>query len=505
MESLKALDPPRIASYELLGRLGAGGMGLVYLARSRGRRLVAVKVIQTDLTDNPQNLERFRLEVEAAKEVSGHYTAPVIDADLEGRPAWLATSYIDGPNLDRVITRQGPLDRRAVTALAAALAEALKAIHAAKLVHRDLKPANILLAADGPRVIDFGIVRAVDRAELTRHRIGTPEYMSPEQAECVSVGPESDVFSLGGVLYFAATGHHPFGTGDTAAVLRRVVEAEPDLARVPQEHRELIGRCLARQPSERPTPDEILDDFFNDADAALDNQAGTDWTSGSIAPLIKEHIAQTALYTRQTDPQGRYRPTPEPPFELEPDPLAEDLSAPQSDAHHPRRSPQWPTRGSLWSVLNRRRGGHLWVVGLGVALVGTVVAVLGTAALREGGDTFRPWSVDDVSGGAVVVSNGLVYVGREKGLAAYDSRTGEERWKSESRESETLVGRYGALLLARSDKGLAALDPRSGKRRWRIPLESGECITAQSDSVAVVDPLANGEHLLSIFDTATGT
>lgn len=268
----------RVARAARCGRDGAGLPGpLTWAAPGRGKG-------HPDRPDRyPKIWSGFRLEVEAAKEVSGHYTAPVIDADLEGRPAWLATSYIDGPNLDRVITRQGPLDRRAVTALAAALAEALKAIHAAKLVHRDLKPANILLAADGPRVIDFGIVRAVDRAELTRHRIGTPEYMSPEQAECVSVGPESDVFSLGGVLYFAATGHHPFGTGDTAAVLRRVVEAEPDLARVPQEHRELIGRCLARQPSERPTPDEILDDFFNDADAALDNQAGR---TGRLARLL---------------------------------------------------------------------------------------------------------------------------------------------------------------------------------------------------------------------------
>lgn len=144
------------------------------------------------------------------------------------------------------------------------------------------------------------------------------------------------------------------------------------------------------------------------------------------------------------------------------------------------------------------------MVGLGVALAGTVVAVLGTAALRDGSNAFRPWSVDNINGDAVVVGDGLVYVGREKGIAAYDSRTGKEHWESESRDRGMPIGRYGALLLARSGKSLVALDPRSGKRRWRVPLRGDECITAQSDSVAVVDPLANGEHLLSIFDTATG-
>ena len=235
MEPLAPSDPARIASYELLARLGAGGMGLVYLARSPGKRLVAVKVIHTHLTDDPRFLWRCRREVEAARSVSGFYTAPVIDADTDSRPAWLATAHVAGPALDAVVRTRGPLPGRTVTALAAALAEALKAIHAAGLVHRDLKPSNILLAEDGPRVIDFGIVHAADGADTTGGLIGTPGYMSPEQVDDEDIGPASDVFSLGGVLHFAATGRPPFGTGDIRAVLHRVLTQDPDLARVPAE------------------------------------------------------------------------------------------------------------------------------------------------------------------------------------------------------------------------------------------------------------------------------
>ena len=254
-------DPSCIGPYRLVEILGSGGMGRVYLGRSAGGRQVAVKVIQADLAADPEFRARFRREVVAARMVSGLYTAAVIDADTEGRLPWLATAYINAPSLATAVQDGGPLPPTSLRALAAALAEGLSAIHAAGLVHRDLKPTNVLLAADGPRVIDFGIAYAAEASSLTGTNVvvGSPGYLSPEQAEAKrEVGPASDVFSLGAVLCFAATGHGPWGTGSTAALIYRVVHAEPDLANVPDEIRTLVARCLVKKPEQRPTAAGIL-------------------------------------------------------------------------------------------------------------------------------------------------------------------------------------------------------------------------------------------------------
>jgi serine/threonine protein kinase len=253
-------DPARIGPYRIFRVLGSGGMGRVYLGKSAGGRLVAVKVIRADLAADHEFRTRFRREVAAARRVSGLYTAMVVDADVDGSVPWLATAYVSGKSLADVVAGSGPLPADQLRELASGLAEGLDAIHDAGLVHRDLKPSNVLLAADGPRVIDFGISRAVEATSLTASGfvVGTPGYMSPEQAEGRKVGPASDMFSLGAVLMFAATGEAPFGSGSVAALIYRVVHAKPDLDGVSDEIRPLVGRCLSKDPADRPTAADIL-------------------------------------------------------------------------------------------------------------------------------------------------------------------------------------------------------------------------------------------------------
>src|SRR5690348_5629398 len=260
MHDLAPGDPELIGPYRLRGRLGAGGMGRVYLGLSPGGRSVAVKVIRADLAQDAEFLARFRREVAVARTVSGLFTAPVIDADVDGPVPWLATAYVPGPSLADAVRQHGPLPAASVLALARGLAEALSAIHAAGVVHRDLKPANVLLAEDGPRVIDFGISRGVEASALTHTGlvVGSPGFMSPEQAEGREVGPPSDIFSLGAVLAFAATGHGPFGSGSTPALVYRVVHSGPQLDLMPAEVRSLAERCLAKDPALRPTAADLL-------------------------------------------------------------------------------------------------------------------------------------------------------------------------------------------------------------------------------------------------------
>jgi eukaryotic-like serine/threonine-protein kinase len=260
---LQPEDPRQVGPYLLLGRLGTGGMGSVYLGRSRGGRHVAVKVIRPELAGQADFRIRFAREVAAARTVSGVFTAPVLDADLDAPMPWLATAYVPGPALADAVARHGPLPVRSVFALAAGLAEGLEAIHAAGIVHRDLKPSNVLLAEDGPRVIDFGISRAAEESPLTGTGlvIGSPGFMSPEQAQGHTVGWPSDVFSLGAVLTFAATGEGPFGSGSSATLLYRVVSTAPALENVPAELRPMIERCLAKDPRQRPTADQLLSEL----------------------------------------------------------------------------------------------------------------------------------------------------------------------------------------------------------------------------------------------------
>jgi serine/threonine protein kinase len=260
IKELQPGDPQVIGPYRLVGRLGQGGMGQVFLGVSPGGRPVAVKAIRPELASDPQFRTRFGREVTSARKVSGVFTAMVVGADVEGPTAWLATAYVPGPSLAEAVDEQGPLPEASLLTLAGGLAEALAAIHAAGVTHRDLKPSNVLLAEDGPRVIDFGISRAAESTQLTQTglTIGSPGFMSPEQAVGSEVGPPSDIFSLGTVLAFAATGKGPFGGGTTASLLYRVVHEPPDLEGVPAAVRPLIERCLVKEPAQRPTADALL-------------------------------------------------------------------------------------------------------------------------------------------------------------------------------------------------------------------------------------------------------
>lgn len=261
IEALRAGDPVQAGPYRLEGRLAAGGMGQVYVGRSRGGRVVAIKVIHPGLAEGDEFQVRFAREVAAARSVGGYHTAEVVDADAYADRPWMATAYVAGPSLHEAVARSGPIDADAVRALGAGLAGGLAAIHAAGLVHRDLKPANVLLTADGPRVIDFGIARAMDATSLTTAGdvLGTAAYMSPEQVRGQEAAPPSDVFALGCVLYFAATGRSPFGGGPTEAVVYRVVHEDPDLADLPDDLRALVGDCLAKDAPARPTVTRVLD------------------------------------------------------------------------------------------------------------------------------------------------------------------------------------------------------------------------------------------------------
>ncbi|WP_374121149.1 PQQ-binding-like beta-propeller repeat protein [Streptomyces sp. RS2] len=260
MDQLTQHDPRRIGPFEVLGRLGAGGMGLVYLARSASGRRVAIKTVRTELAEDQLFRVRFTREVEAARAVSGFYTAAVVDADPRAAVPWLATAYVPAPSLEEIVNECGPLPAQAVRWLAAGVAEALQSIHGAGLVHRDLKPSNVLVVEDGPRVIDFGIASGVSNTRLTMTNVavGTPAYMSPEQAkDSRSVTGASDVFSLGSMLVFAATGHPPFHGANPVETVFMLLREGPDLEGLPDELRPLIESCMQMEATGRPNPADL--------------------------------------------------------------------------------------------------------------------------------------------------------------------------------------------------------------------------------------------------------
>ncbi|UCA54056.1 serine/threonine protein kinase [Streptomyces sp. WA6-1-16] len=277
MDKLGPDDPHRIGAYRLLGRLGEGGMGRVFLARSDRGRTVALKLVRRELAERPEFRARFRQEVHAAHRVGGAWTAPVLDSDTEAPVPWVATGYVAGPSLQRVVSGRpgapvtasgayGPLPARSVRFLGSGLAHALQHIHGAGLIHRDLKPSNVLMTIDGPRVIDFGIARALESVadgDLTRTGVlvGSPGFMAPEQVRGERVTTACDVFCLGSVLAYAASGRLPFGTAESGGVhslMFRIAQEDPDLSGVPEELAGVVRDCLAKDPAARPGTDEIL-------------------------------------------------------------------------------------------------------------------------------------------------------------------------------------------------------------------------------------------------------
>ncbi|GAA2724572.1 hypothetical protein GCM10010315_54750 [Streptomyces luteosporeus] len=305
MMPLLPADPREVGPYRLLARLGSGGMGRVFLGRSRGGRAVAVKVVRPELAENAVFRRRFAQEVAAARRVNGFYTAQVVEADTDADPPWLVTSYIPGPSLQEAVERCGPMPAAAVAALGAGLAEGLGAVHACGVVHRDLKPGNVVLADDGPRLIDFGIARALDAtSHLTQSGvIGTAAFMSPEQMLGREATPASDVFCLAGVLVYAATGRSPFGVGPAAAVAYRVVHDEPDLSGVPAGLVPLIRAALGKDPGDRPGLSALLDHCAAQAGGAAV------WP-GDVTSFIAEQVAETKYLTTQPVPAEPAAPAP---------------------------------------------------------------------------------------------------------------------------------------------------------------------------------------------------
>ncbi|MFF3165229.1 MULTISPECIES: serine/threonine-protein kinase [unclassified Streptomyces] len=291
MQPLGADEPAAVGPYRLLGRLGSGGMGRVYLGRSAGGRTVAVKIVHPHFALDEEFRARFRREVEAARRVGGAWTAPVLDADPEAAVPWVATAYAAGPSLAAAVTDGGPLPERSVRALGAGLAEALTAVHELGLVHRDVKPSNVLLTLDGPLLIDFGIARATaGTASLTSTgvSVGSPGYMSPEQILGKGVTHAADVFSLGAVLAYAATGEPPFPGDSSAALLYKVVHEEPELGGLSGELREVAAACLAKDPAARPAPAELARRLAPEGAARL---VAGGWLPGALV----EQVSRSAV------------------------------------------------------------------------------------------------------------------------------------------------------------------------------------------------------------------
>ncbi len=304
LEPLYRLDPERIGSYVLLGRLGAGAMGRVYLGRSPAGRLVAIKTIRPEYADEADFRARFAREVAAARRVSGAFTAAVVAADPDADVPWLATAYVPAPSLDHLVQTCGPLPVPAVRWLAAGCAEALESIHDAGLIHRDLKPSNVLVAPDGPRVIDFGVARVVERISLTRTHgsVGTPAYMAPEQARDTRQAiVASDAFSLGSTLLFAATGHAPYQGETVMDILVRLATEPPDLSGLPGELTDIVAPCLERDPRRRPTPTALLGELAPYMDAAAAHELGPSLLPTSALALIEEYRQQPQPQARMTD------------------------------------------------------------------------------------------------------------------------------------------------------------------------------------------------------------
>ncbi|MFJ6567850.1 PQQ-binding-like beta-propeller repeat protein [Streptomyces sp. NPDC091292] len=518
-------EPRQVGPYRVVGLLGSGGMGRVYLARSPGGRAVAVKTIRPELAEDPEFRRRFAREAEAARAVSGAFTAAVVDADPYGDPPWLATVHVAGVSLADAVERHGPLPPSTVLALGAGLAEALQAIHAAGLVHRDLKPSNVLLAPDGPKVIDFGIALTAGSSSLTRAGVvvGTPAFMAPEQLTAAGAGAPADVFALGGVLAFSATGRPPFGFGTAAGVGYRVVHDAPDLHGIPGILSGLLARCLAKDPSHRPQVGALLGEFASaqrqQDTASLAFVEGA-WLPPTVAASVRgagqiggpapdPWPAVTVDPYGDTPGHGTFGPHPATqrgphPATVRslPGPVVAPLANPAPATDPDRAAPRSPNRRRVLVAL----------AGVGaVAAVGGGVEWLRNRDDSGGGDRpaadgasksppgSRRWTYT-TSGPvtpALVASDGLVFAGSKDGsLYALDERTGERRW-----QFSTGNGIYscpaitaGTAYVGSADYHLYAVDVKTGDQRWEFtaegevnssPVVAGGVVYAGSDDGAL--------------------
>jgi outer membrane protein assembly factor BamB len=491
MLPLSADDPRMVGEFRLHARLGAGGMGRVYLGHSPGGRAVAVKVIHPHLARDAAFVDRFRREVAAAQAVNGSYAAPVVAAGPDDYPPWLATAYVPGPSLADVVTEAGPLPEDAVLKLAAGLAEALRVIHDCGLVHRDLKPGNVLLAPDGPRVIDFGIARALDGTSLTSadSLLGTPSYMSPEQAQAHQAGPASDVFSLGGVVYFAAAGANPFGAGHPAVMLYRIVHTEPDLEPLPPRLRDLIAACMAKDPERRPSPGELCTAL---TDVVPPGESPAAFWPAPVARLIRDH--QAGLPMVPPDPGSQSAITPSAATiraGQTPATIRVAQTVPDSDTVPGPGAGQGPGTGpgplaGLRLELDRRSAlaalAGLATGGLAVGLWEAFGPGTGhssaagqlTSQHRAGRPGAEVWRHElNTSPEYLAVADGILYAGTaENTVYALDAATGKQVWRSATTtmDNSQLVVAAGAVVVADpGNGGFVALHAATGQQLWDKP------------------------------------
>ncbi|MFG2370664.1 PQQ-binding-like beta-propeller repeat protein [Streptomyces sp. NPDC048504] len=467
--------PEYAGHYRLESCLGSGGMGVVHLAQSTSGMKVAVKVVHAEFAQDPEFRGRFRQEVAAARRVSGAFTAPVVDADPEAQRPWMATLFIPGPTLSEHVKRNGPMAPAQLRQLMAGLAEALRDIHRVGVVHRDLKPSNVLLAEDGPKVIDFGISRPKD-SELrteTGKLIGTPPFMAPEQFRRPrEVGPAADIFALGSLMVHAATGRGPFDSDSPYVVAYQVVHDEPDLAEVPDDLAPLVLRCLAKEPEDRPTPDELMRELRSVA-ASYDTQA-----------FIPEQRTG-----------GAPAPQPDPVQKPEPKPRRRRLAilaagtavlvacgvlasvqlaggadpAPKSTTGA-RTS---PTASKAWAVKPAAKAGGVPQCAYGAGeLLCAQPGVVYALAPADGTLLWRHSVAEERPGGAPVVADGLVHpnIGGGRLLEALDPSSGARVWQRTLPGSDSVSYVGGMALLTWADGTVKGVDAASGKTKWSRPI-----------------------------------
>ncbi|KRV50082.1 serine/threonine protein kinase [Wenjunlia vitaminophila] len=536
MEQLSQHDPRRIGPFEVLGRLGAGGMGLVYLARSASGRRVAIKTVRAELAEDQLFRVRFTREVEAARAVGGFYTAAVVDADPRAAVPWLATAYVPAPSLEEIIERCGPLPVQAVRWLAAGIAEALQSIHSAGLVHRDMKPSNVLVVEDGPRVIDFGIASGVSNTRLTMTNVavGTPAYMSPEQArDSRSVTGASDVFSLGSTLVYAATGHAPYHGANPVETVFMLLREGPDLSGLPDELRPLIDSCLKTQPENRPSPVDLQAQLAPHLFAAdHDGSEASAWLPEPVVALIESRRGRRVAAQPRADAVGPPPPPDSPPEPMPPDRLPAEPGPPAQRSpghrdrggeltreHAPVRLPGSDVAGSpTASATGPRRRATDWVrrgaphrphaVGQRAGRQATRPAGAVPANLPGPGEhrgpaapaRWRPWRFrmsNDVWG-TPIVSEGLLYVTSFE-VHALDVATGRREFRT--RDVAWTMAVAQGQLLASDGASLYALGASDGSDRWRAAPD-GWVYSLQVEAGSVCTGIRGGE--VQVRDAATG-